>query len=123
MPENEPLFKSLKEISKILGFKDIRTVRKWCIKNEVQILNDPGNRWNYVITAEFEAARYRQMIHYLKRKYGNKWTDAFKAYLQVDSLFRAAHSKIDISDSHLTEQMGQHERKFLSSLTQSTPEL
>lgn len=123
MPENGPIFKSLKEISRILGFKDVRTVRKWCIKNEVQILNDPGNRGKYVITAEFEAARYRQMIHYLKGKHGKKWRDALTAYLQVDSLFRVAQSKTNIANSQLTEQMGQHERKFLSSLTANSSEL
>lgn len=46
----------LKELLKVLQYRDLRSVRKWCINNQVRVLFDTGSKWRFVLREELEKA-------------------------------------------------------------------
>lgn len=112
----------IKEAMAILNQRDKRTFYKWCERKGLCIMVDSGFRKSFVSKREFEKVlNFKEGVCSLK-KYGKVTTaSAIQAYISFHSeLQNAIESKTkDINYA----PSGQHERKFLSSLTQSTPEL
>lgn len=44
----------IKDIQKVLQYRDRRSVRKWCRNNHVRILSDTGSNRRFVLRDEFE---------------------------------------------------------------------
>lgn len=59
----------INEIQKELPYSDRRTVKRWCENNGVAIFSDNGSNRLFVLKAEFELAKNRDLISYLKSKY------------------------------------------------------
>lgn len=76
---------SLREVARLLSFKDVRSVKRWCRCNNVGILSDVSSKSSYVIKSEYEAARLGSVIAYLKTRYGADWQHALSAYQSGDS--------------------------------------
>jgi hypothetical protein len=91
----------------------------------VGILKDNGSKRRYVIKAEFEAARLREAIRYMKEKYGvEEFPDAMKAHVRFYTEYLEATEK---SNSRIQRNdyrpSGENEKKFLAILTNKSPEL
>ncbi|HLG35301.1 MAG TPA: hypothetical protein VI757_10505 [Bacteroidia bacterium] len=85
--------------AKEICYKDRRSFKKWCSNNGVGILSDNGSKKLYVIKEEFEEAKSKKATDYLKQKEMRfKKRDGYKP-------------------------KGEHEKKFLSILTGTNPEL
>ena len=72
---------SISQVCDLLGFKDARTVEKWCNNHGVVVLSDTGTKTRYVLKVEFEAARLKALIGHLKVKHGKKWFEFFSRYM------------------------------------------
>lgn len=68
----------LHNLSCLINRKDIRSIRNWCKKNNLQIYKDSSGE--FVIENEFELAFNMPLIINLKTKYGENWLDYFEAY-------------------------------------------
>lgn len=76
---------TLFEIARKLGYKDLRTVKRWCKNNGVMVLSDIGTKGKYVILKEFEVAWLRSCANYLRLRHGEKnWLGVFASYTQSD---------------------------------------
>jgi len=82
-----------------LRFKDIRSVKRWCGNNGVKIFSDNGSNKRYVIKEEFEEAKSRKLMNYLKQK------------------------ELEFKKHNKYTPMGDHEKNFLSILTRKSSEL
>ena len=120
------VYLKLPEIASILGFKDLRTAKKWCKTNSVCVYSDSGFKRSYVIEAEFQQARLKVLIAYLRKEHGQNWIEAFKSYMNT-GLFQKSFgqdiSSITKADRRVIYSSGPQEKAFLSSLTSSNPEL
>jgi putative IMPACT (imprinted ancient) family translation regulator len=74
---------TIKEAAAMLNYKDIRSLEKWCNENGVEIFSEEGTRNRYLIRSQFEYAKERPIIQYLKLKYKNNWLVAFKAHMDA----------------------------------------
>lgn len=81
---NEIIRLSLREIAIRLQVKDVRTARKWCVRQNVALLSDAGTKSLYVIKSEFEAALLNSLVSYLKTRYGAEWQKALSIYQSGD---------------------------------------
>ena len=98
----------LREIALFLGYKDIRSVKRWCLNNGVKILSDIGSKKQYVIEEELEEAKMRQAKKYLNQKYcGNKLHEKKKEQ-RGERNYRLS---------------GDNEKRFLNRLTENIHEL
>jgi len=101
----------IKEIQKELPFRDRRTLKKWCRNNGVGIFSDIGSNRLFVLRAEFEAAKMKQPLKYIKEKYGeDKLPDTFH------SLFNFFNENNNTGNVIRYKPQGEHEIKFLSDL-------
>jgi hypothetical protein len=69
----------LKDILMMINKKDIRTVGKWCERNDVTVFQDCSGK--YVIESEFNVAYNKPVIEEFKRKYGKEWN---KFYMRAE---------------------------------------
>jgi hypothetical protein len=76
--------KYLKEITGLLNRKDVRSVRKWCNKNQISIHKDISGE--FVYESDFELAYNLPMINQLKSTYGDDWQSVYEAH-QNNSLY------------------------------------
>jgi len=67
----------------MLNYKDIRSLEKWCNDNGVEIFSEQSTRNRYVIRSQFEYAKEKPIIQYLKLKYKDNWLMAFKAHIDA----------------------------------------
>ncbi len=112
------------EVARILGYKDLRSVKRWCENNSVMVLSDVGTKGKYVILKEFEAARLRSFANYLRLKHGEKnWLAVFVRYTQQSSIqFIQEEAKNVNASSQGTERnnkgevQGENEKRFLNDL-------
>jgi hypothetical protein len=120
---------TIPEAAVILNYKDSRSVESWCKKNNVKIFSAEENNKKYLMRMQFEYARLRKFIDYLKEKYKSEWLDAFKAYLSMDIL-----SVVQLEESEKGKEIvrvkkdnykliGEHAKQFLAILTLKTSEL
>jgi hypothetical protein len=68
----------IKAIGELIGRKDLRSIRRWCNKNHLQIYKDYSGE--FVIENDLELAFEKPLILKLKEKYGNAWIDYYQAY-------------------------------------------
>ena len=73
----------IKEAAAMLSYKDIRSLEKWCNDNGVEIFSEQGTRNRYVIRSQFEYAKEKPIIQYLKLKFKDNWLMAFKAHIDA----------------------------------------
>jgi len=101
----------IKDIQKLLPFRDRRTLKKWCRNNGVGIFSDKGSNRLFVIKAEFELAKNNnEIIKYLR----NKYNDAV-----LSKILNADNNNNEINVVNEKEKyrtQGEHEIKFLNCL-------
>ncbi len=112
----------LSEVASALHYKDLRSVRKWCARNGVEVYDDGCNR-KYLVKLQFEQARLKKFIRRLKQQHGRQWQDVFEAYAGNDLLRLSELDSVETSEriqNDWRRPMGEHERRFLSALTELT---
>lgn len=106
---------SLHEAAKILGRKDVRTAEKWCGRNGVRIFFDKINKRKEVVKSEFINKRYRDVISYLKEKYGVHWKEAYRMHLDSNLIDLA---QLEFEEKiHDYNPIGENENRFMSILS------
>ena len=106
-----------------LDYKDIRSFKKWCTKNDVGILSDNGSRRQYVVMEEFEAAKSRESVRYLSQKYGkDKLPDVLNSTMKFYSELITATEEARQVPNQKYQPKGEHEKNFLSILTKTISE-
>lgn len=84
----------ISEVAKILGYHDLRSVKKWCKINGVGIITQFGSKSQFVIKDEFEAARMKPVKKYISEKYGtDNISEAISSFLKFTSQYQTAISK------------------------------
>jgi hypothetical protein len=112
----------IKEAKEALNLKDHRSLLKWAAKNQVPIFSDEGNNnRKYLMRMQFEYARMKKFILYLKIKYKDKWLEAFKAYSSMNittvvELEETRKINFDFKTDNYKPK-GEHEKNFLAILT------
>lgn len=116
----------LREAALQLKRKDNRSVERWCNRHTVKIFYDDPSRKKYIIRAEFEIARLKKIILFLKIKYKDKWFEAFKNLVN-SNVFEFAKLDDSVSSTPIKPNgyapKGNHEKSFLSRLTEQIDEL
>jgi hypothetical protein len=87
--------KYLKSIGEFIGRSDIRTIRKWCKKNNLFIHKDSTGE--FVINSEFELVYNMPLIIRLKEKYKDAWQEYFEAY-EKDELMKMLDDDFGFKD-------------------------
>lgn len=115
----------LSTAQKELPYKTKRTFIKWCLKNGVGILPQLGVKNQFLIEEEFNAARMKPILKYLKEKHGERLLpDILRAYINVGSDYLIAINSIYKNKvSTKSNSLGSKERNFLERLTNINPEL
>ena len=98
--------------------KDLRTMKKWCRENKVEIFSDNTGR-RYLYRLQFEYALERPLVRYLKKEYGKEWYKAYLSYKQHD-----IRMLVELEEGNKNPTLypndykpkGIHEKKFLQSL-------
>lgn len=75
----------LREITKQINRKDVRTTKKWCKENHIKIHKDSSGEFAY--QNDFDLAYDMPLINELKLKYGDNWQDYYHAY-NKDELYK-----------------------------------
>ena|ERR1022692_1731609 len=118
---------TLKEAAELLHYKDTRSVEKWCWKRGVEIFLEEGSRKKYLISMQFEFARLKKFIEYLKVKFKEKWLDAFQIYMSMNITKVVEIEEGIISETPVNtisyKPQGKQEKNFLVKLQKITPEL
>lgn len=70
--------KYLSELSPLINKKDVRSIRKWCAKNQVPLYEDSSG--SFVNETEFEIAYNMPIILKLKNQYGEGWQKYYDLY-------------------------------------------
>ena len=117
---------TLTQIAVLLGYKDLRSVRKWCLNNNVAVLSDNGKKIKYVMQTEFEAVRLKPFTKYLKERYGKDWLTMFYAYLnknvaEIINFNESRSKKCTNGERKVSNHQGNHEKKFLEDLKRIIP--
>lgn len=74
----------LKELLAQLGYKDVRSVRKWCNKNAVFIIRHGKDE--FVVESDFKKAFEIPFINNLKKQFGNNWEEVYRLHAEGDVL-------------------------------------
>lgn len=91
-----------------------RSFKRWCRNNDVGILKDGGSQKQYVIRAEFEKAKMRVPLLYLKEKYG---ADKVPDLLRICTDFQAELRRLLGGEKQTGyKPKGKYERDFLNKL-------
>lgn len=77
--------KYLAELSPFINKKDVRSIRKWCVKNRLPIYKDSSGE--FVNETEFELIYNLPILSRIKENYGDNWHDYYEAY-QNKELYR-----------------------------------
>jgi hypothetical protein len=116
----------LKEAAEKLNVT-IRTLKRWCVLMKVEIFSDDGCKKKYLIRVQFERARLRKIVDYLKREYKEKWMESFKAHMNLNLLEvieMEENFKLNLKGKiEEYKPMGEHEKLFLTRLTKLMTEL
>ncbi len=107
----------LPKAAELLGYKSLRSLRRWCGNNKVAILSDVGSRKKYLLRVEFDAARLQTLIAHLKNHYGQAhWQKAFDAHLNDDVL--GLLTVLQVTTKNVTSNIpkGIYAEEFLSDL-------
>lgn len=104
---------NIREIAEVLGYRDVRSAKKFCRENNLKIFCVKNTHIQYVTKAEFEFAREKDIIHYLKEKFREDWLNAYQQYASLNLLpliFAEQKNKEDFSENH--EPQAKPEQKF-----------
>jgi hypothetical protein len=111
------MFKTIREIASILGYKDSRSATNWCKENFVAILKDVRRKEPYVLATEFEEARLRTSLKYLKQKHGKSFTtETINYYMHQHSQTMVA-IEANNKRKKIRSHIGENEKRFLSILS------
>lgn len=123
---------SLLELAKELHYVDLRSVKKWCLNNNLTIYSDLGSNKKYVFRIEFEYKRIASLIRHLKEKHPEDWLQVFQAYanlnithvIEHEELHRVIHPAIT-KNNYQPRKGNKHEKLFLDKLglTSKSPDL
>ena len=113
----------INEMKKELKYSDRRSVLKYCHNNGVAVFSDTGSNKQYVLKAEFDFMRNKEVIAYLKAKYTEDILTAFFG-LKIGSGNEIAlplneqHNKVTRNQNRGTkyQPQGLHEKNFLNHL-------
>ena len=64
---------------KLINRSDIRSVRRWCRTNRVDVIKDLSGE--YVIEAEYNLAYNLPVLQKLKKQFADGWQTAYQHYL------------------------------------------
>jgi len=64
---------------------DLRSIRKWCKSNNVEIIKDTSGE--YVVEAEYNLAYNLPVLQKLKKQFADSWQTAFQFYLN-DEIYK-----------------------------------
>jgi hypothetical protein len=116
----------LREVADILEYKDKRSAEKWCKENGVEIFCDKETSRKYIIRIQFQYARLKKFISFLRREYKESWFEAFQAYMKENILHIVEFEEIKCKPSAKAstyQPVGEHEITFLASLSKQINEL
>lgn len=118
---------TVREAAELLKYKKIKSVETWCKKNNLPILSENGNKKKYLIRAQFEYARLKKFILYLKEKYKEKWLVVFEVYMSMNltrvvEMEEAGTTNYNIMVTDYKPK-GEFEKSFLAHLTGKLTEL
>lgn len=65
--------------NKLINRSDIRSIRKWCRKNSINIVKDLSGE--YVFEQDFDLAYNTPLITSLRQKYGTEWQSVYPYYI------------------------------------------
>lgn len=74
----------LKELLTRLGYVDMRSVRKWCKKNEVFVIRHGKDE--FVFESDFKKAFEIPFINHLKKQFGKDWEEAYHLHAEENVL-------------------------------------
>lgn len=74
----------LKELLEQLGYRDIRSVRKWCARHGVFIVRQGKDE--FVIESDFKKAIEIPFINNLKKQYGKDWEEVYRLHQEGNVL-------------------------------------
>ena len=103
----------IKELCEKLNCKDMRSIKRWCIKNGVSIMSDFGSKKKYVLTAEFEAKYDSQPKEYIENKFGK---DKLPVFLQSAMNFFSEYKQTKNKLEKEYKPKGKNEKDFLDLL-------
>jgi hypothetical protein len=114
------MHQTIKEISKVLEYKDRRSVLRWCRKNDVKIFSLQDCKREYVLKEEFDKAYFKDAIIYAKEKYGSEnLSGIIQSSMNLYSELRETlegKKKNNFLNKKYTP-IGEHEISFLGRLT------
>ncbi len=109
---------TMSEAAKLLSRKDARSVQRWCDKNNVKIFSEDGTNHKYLLRFEFDHARLKKIIEYLKEKYKENWLQAFAVYKSMNIPDVAEMEEVGKRFiSPQKEKLSENEKQILSRLT------
>jgi hypothetical protein len=76
------MIKRLEDIIFLFPFRKITTLKKWCERNGVEIMDQ--DKIPYVYSYEFNLAFHRKYIERIKLKYPNNWSSFFSCIQEDD---------------------------------------
>lgn len=68
----------IEELFELLGYRDIESIRKWCVNNDVLITKT--GKVEFVYETEFQLVYEKPFIDKLKRKFGAEWEQVYNLY-------------------------------------------
>jgi hypothetical protein len=101
----------IKDIAKELGYKDTRSIKRWCDNHNIGILSDFGSNRQYVFKSEYEIARDRIVNKYIKQKYGIK---IVQPVIHIPENI-IANNDNSVQPEYNYTPIGKSEKKFLES--------
>ena len=83
---------------KLINRSDIRSVRRWCRTNRVDVIKDLSGE--YVIEQDFDLAYNTPLIAKLKKAHGNEWQKVYPYYINGE-LYKLTDikSKVEVKPS------------------------
>ncbi len=112
---------SLQEAARVLKMRDNRSVKRFCVKNNVKIFMEGGSNRAFILHVQLVYARHKLFIGYLREKYNDKWFEAFQAYMNMDLLNVVAIEETGKGNVTATidryKVEGRFEKKFSERLT------
>lgn len=99
--------KYLSELSPLINKKDVRSIRKWCVKNQIPIYRDSSGE--FVNEKEFELIYNLPIISRLKDQFGDCWQNYYNLY-QTGQL----HESLQLNPSLRDKKTGYNPKGKLS---------
>ena len=111
-------FTTLEELGGILGFSDIRSIKKWCYKNSIQVIR--AGKKNYVLTALVDLHFSRECEKFFSATSENKLAimDAIKANNRIElvDLLDAPTIPVVRKNFSITKKHSPQTNKFLQNI-------